>query len=92
MLEAQSWSLFDIDTTENLNKVYFTNDTTGFILGDNGLLLSTLNAGNTWETVTTNVLHDLSTISFANEEVGYINSLKTLDGGATWILQASSEI
>ncbi|GEM_PF-2265873 len=92
MLEAQSWSLFDIDTTENLNKVYFTNDTTGFILGDNGLLLSTLNAGNTWETVTTNVLHDLSTISFANEEVGYINGLKTLDGGATWILQASSEI
>ena len=26
MLEAQSWSLFDIDTAENLNKVYFTND------------------------------------------------------------------
>ena len=42
MLEAQSWNLFDIGTNENLNKIYFTNDTIGFISGDNGLLLKTL--------------------------------------------------
>ncbi len=92
ILEAQPWNVFDIGTTENLNKVYFTNDTTGFILGDNGLLLSTLDGGSTWDTIATNVLHDLRTISFANEDVGYINGLKTLDRGVTWIPQASSEI
>lgn len=92
MLKAQSWSLLDIDTTENLNKVYFTNDTTGFILGDNGLLLSTLDGGSIWDTIATNVLHDSRTISFANEDVGYMNGLKTTDGGATWLPQVSSEI
>ena len=42
MLEAQSWNVFDIGTNENLKKVYFTNDATGFIIGDNGLLLKTV--------------------------------------------------
>ena len=92
ILEAQSWNEFDIGTTENLNKVYFTNDTTGFIIGNNGLLLNTVDGGYTWETIITNVLHNLRTISFSNEEVGYINGLKTEDGGATWMPQISSEI
>ena len=92
ILEAQSWNLFDIGTNENLNKIYFTNDTTGFITGDNGLLLKTLNGGDTWETITSDAQHDLQTISFANEDVGYINGLKTTDGGATWTSQPTSEI
>ena len=92
MLEAQSWNLFDIGTNENLNKIYFTNDTIGFITGDNGLLLKTLDGGNTWDTVATNIQHDLKTISFVNEDVGYINGLKTTDGGATWLPQVSSNI
>lgn len=92
LLEAQSWNLFDVGTNENLNKIHFTNDSTGFIIGDNGLLLKTLDGGDIWDTITTNVQHNLMTISFANEDVGYINGLKTLDGGATWIPQASSDI
>ena len=92
ILEAQSWNVFDIGTTENLNKVYFTNDTTGFITGDNGLLFKTFDGGDTWNTITTNVLHNLQAISFANEDVGYINGLKTTDGGTTWGPQVSSDI
>ena len=92
ILEAQSWSAFNIGTNENLNKVYFTNDTTGFIIGNNGLLLFTSDSGNTWDSITTNVQHNLLTISFANNETGYINGLKTVDGGATWMPQISSDI
>ena len=92
ILEAQSWNIFDVGTAENLNKVYFTNDTTGFITGDNGLLLKTLDGGDTWDAISTNALHDLRAISFANEEVGYINGLKTTDGGTTWTSQPTSEI
>ena len=92
ILEAQSWNVFVTGTNENLNKIHFTNDTTGFITGDNGLLLKTLDGGNTWDTVATNVQHNLMTISFANEDVGYINGLKTIDGGSTWLPQVSSDI
>ena len=92
ILEAQSWNLFDIGANGNLNKIYFTNDTIGFISGDNGLLLKTLDGGDTWETIITDAQHDLQTISFANEEIGYINGLKTTDGGVTWTSQPTSEI
>ena len=91
-VSAQSWTQIDIGQTETLNKVYFKNDTTGFILGDNGLLLITKDSGNTWDTTTTHTLHDLRTVSFANDDVGYINGLKTTDGGASWTPQPSSEI
>lgn len=92
MLEAQTWSEFDVGTEENLNKVYFINDTSGFIIGSNGLVIKTFDAGDTWEPITTDAQHDLQTISFANEEVGYINGLKTIDGGTTWTSQPTSEI
>lgn len=92
LLEAQSWNEFEIGTNDNLNKVYFINNDTGFIIGSNGLLLKTIDGGETWETIITNVQHNLNTISFANEEVGYINGLKTTDGASTWIPQTSSEI
>ncbi len=91
-LEAQTWNEFEVGTSEKLNKVYFVNDNIGFILGNNGLLLKTINGGNSWEIININAQHDLRTISFANEQVGFINGLKTTDGGITWITQASSEI
>ncbi len=90
-LEAQTWHELEVGTTENLNKVYFVNDSAGFILGNNGLLLKTINGGNSWEILTLTVQHNLTAISFANEEVGFINGLKTTDGGTTWIPQVSSE-
>lgn len=91
-LEAQTWNEIELGTNEELNKVYFVNDSIGFIIGNNGLLLKTLNGGESWETIVINVQHDLNAISFANEEFGFINGLKTADGGTTWIPQVSSEM
>ena len=54
-------------------------------------MLKLLDGGDTWEAIITDA-NDLQTISFANEEIGYINGLKTTDGGVTWTSQPTSEI
>lgn len=75
-------------TTEGLNKVYFMDDNTGFIIGDNGTLFRTSDGGENWTNIPIGVSHDLLAISFANQEVGYINGLKTTDGGNSWSIES----
>lgn len=78
------------------NDIYFANDSIGFIVGNNGLVLKTTDAGNNWLDISTSSFSDinLTAVHFydANKGVmvgnktgdtkGYV--LKTLDGGATW--------
>ena len=84
---AQEWTSVTSGTTENLNKIYFINDNTGFIIGENGTLLKTTNGGSNWSNINTGVSHSLRTITFLNENEGYINGLKTTDGGNNWTIQ-----
>lgn len=85
-----NWTSQTISSTENLNKVHFIDDQVGFILGDNGTLLKTQNGGTSWQSVSTGVSHNLKTIAFSDANTGYINGLKTSDGGQTWSVQSSS--
>jgi len=91
-VNAQDWTVITSGTTQNLNKIHFVNDSVGFIIGDNGTLLKTVNSGLNWETITTNISENLTTITFANDQIGYINGLKTTDGGITWQSQNSTEL
>ncbi len=84
---SQDWTTVTSGTTETLSKIHFINDSTGFILGDNGTLLKTSDGGNSWNTINTGVTHNLTTISFLNENEGYINGLRTIDGGNSWNVQ-----
>jgi photosystem II stability/assembly factor-like uncharacterized protein len=69
--------------------IYFTSDSVGFVIGDNGLILNTADYGETWQTINSNTGNNLYAIDFSNESVGYIAGengtiLKSSDNGASW--------
>ncbi len=91
---GNSWlKVFDSLSLGLLNSIGFINNNTGFITGNNGNLLKTTNAGDTW--VTNNIhVENLNSISFADSLNGIIvgtNGLtfNTTTGGDDWTSHAS---
>jgi photosystem II stability/assembly factor-like uncharacterized protein len=73
--------------------IYFINNTTGFVGGDNGAIIKTTNAGDNWFALDT-IISDLNplNIMFVNENTGYLSAhynqvYKTTDGGYNWSQQ-----
>lgn len=77
-------------TSKDLSKIYFIDDNNGFIIGKEGTLLKTKDGGNSWNVLVVPAKHDFLTISFWKDKHGYINGLKTSDGGITWKIQSST--
>ncbi len=75
-----------------LKSVYFTDTLTGVTVGDSGVILRTINGGNTWSQVTAPVNRDFNGITFVNADTGYVvggNSnhrtiMRTNDAGLNW--------
>jgi photosystem II stability/assembly factor-like uncharacterized protein len=68
---------------------YFFNSHTGFIVGDDGNIVKTEDAGQSWTNIYSGVVEDLWDIEFINSETGFVvgdfgRILKTMDGGVTW--------
>lgn len=74
----------------NAKVIYFRDASCGFVLGGNGTLFRTENAGETWEMVDVGTTAGLGDISFCSDSTGFIvggfgsHILKTEDGGLTW--------
>ena len=87
---AQTWTPQTSGTPEVLADVHFINASTGFAVGDGGLLLSTTNSGETWTSRVLNAGLDNQGIAFnPSGTVGVIITdagpvLRTTDGGVTW--------
>jgi len=89
---AQSgWTRQESGTTYTLNSVSFVDANTGTAVGGHGTILRTTDGGDTWtqqESGTTAILYG---VSFADADrgiaVGYRTTVRTDDGGATWIPQ-----
>ncbi|MBN8695455.1 MAG: T9SS type A sorting domain-containing protein [Bacteroidetes bacterium] len=96
-LKAQNWTLIDTSETHTsmaLRDVVFTNDSTGYVVGGDGLgdgvILRTTDHGNTW--CLTNVTKNLRSVYFPSPNIGYAvgesrTILKTTDAGNTWNYQ-----
>ncbi len=80
----------------NLQSVYFTDATHGFIVGYvdypycYGVILRTNDGGTTWVSQTLTNENYFSSVYFTSQDTGYITSywgkiLKTTDGGGTWL-------
>ncbi len=83
----------DSGTTEDLDAIWFIDETTGFAAGSNGAFVKTEDGGKTWVAVDLPV-PCMSTVRFADSNVGYAAGnfgalYRTEDGGKTWVQQAA---
>ncbi|MEI6346929.1 MAG: YCF48-related protein [Bacteroidota bacterium] len=98
-----TWSetVFDTNYVISFNDVFFTNDTTGYIVGSNTKILKTTDAGATWSELSNAPTIQLLDIHFLDENTGYAtgyytvgyskNSViyKTTDAGTNWTTLAT---
>jgi photosystem II stability/assembly factor-like uncharacterized protein len=88
------WFPLSSGTTNNLNSVFFTGVDTGYVVGDAGTILRTVDAGVTWTTASSGVTDDLNDLYFFTPDTGVVvgdngTILRSIDAGLTWATVAS---
>lgn len=91
---GSSWSITTIPTLSSYihaNRIYFVNETTGYIVCGGGLMYKTSNQGATWDRILLFTTENLGSVHFPTALVGYVSIgwsgtiiLKTIDGGNSW--------
>ena len=72
-----------------MSDVYCVNENVVFVVGGAGLILKSIDGGNTWVPKNSGTTENLGKVRFVNPMVGYTTGmhgglLKTSDGGETW--------
>ena len=83
------WIKQNSEVSTNLNAIQMLNETTGYICGNNGVILKTTNGGKNWTRQTSGTSANLNDILFLDHNVGYAvgangTFLKTTNGGTNW--------
>ncbi|MBC8315454.1 MAG: T9SS type A sorting domain-containing protein [Bacteroidetes bacterium] len=92
---GSSWTTATLPTTgggfATPSRIYFFDETTGYIVCRDGLMYKTINQGATWDKLTLGTTEDLSSVHFPTALVGYVSIewssttiLKTINGGNSW--------
>ena len=87
------WTQLTSGTTNYLHSIFFPNINIGYVVGDNGLIIKTTDAGNIWTQQISGTTYSLYSVYFTDENTGYVVGgsnnhgiiLKTSDGGINWI-------
>lgn len=75
--QGGSWMLMDSATTANLNGIAFTSQGKGYVVGDNGEILTTNTSGQ-WESMESGTHYHLNSVAFSTEDNGYAVGYKGL--------------
>lgn len=91
IVQAQ-WQQQNSGTNANLNGLQFISTTTGFAVGDNGVILKTTDGGSNWVQQTSPTTANLLSIKFVNATTGYITAqdtffLKSSNSGNSWSIE-----
>jgi len=87
--ENFNYSGINTGSTDSLTGVVFTDSLNGYIVGENGLLLITIDGGASWTTGNIGITDDLTSITVINDTLfvtganGHI--CYSIDGGLTWL-------
>lgn len=76
--------------TTPLVDIHFQDELTGYIVGDNGVILKTIDGGQEWRKLYSPTNNHLKCIDFKNNEIGYISGygstiLKSINAGGPFI-------
>lgn len=85
---------------EKLKALFYASEDTVYAVGENGLIIKSIDSGDTWIQQNSNVTDDLNALFFVSADTGYVVGgtffstggviLKTTDGGNTWVQQTSN--
>ncbi|TAL66893.1 MAG: T9SS type A sorting domain-containing protein [Bacteroidetes bacterium] len=81
--------IFEDESMGKLNSIFFLNDSVGFAVGDDAIVLKTTNGGSNWLKLYTRFYEKINSIAFSDENNGVMVSdsgkiINTTDGGVTW--------
>ncbi len=84
-----TWTDISINTSNDLNDVYFFNNTTGIVIGENGYVRKTSSSGIIWTSCLSGTTNTLNKMHFLNASDGFAvgnggTILKTTNGGSSW--------
>jgi len=87
-LASTTWEDISPAVTDQLNGIFFLNSTTGFVVGNNGLILKTTNSGTTW-TSSYPTIFNLQAVTFVSATEGWVVGgngiiLHTTNAGTSW--------
>ncbi len=99
MDSGQTWVTQETGTEDILEDIFFVDDTTGWAVGENGIILHTQNGGDLWIPQASGTEEKLSSVRFADKNMGWAVGgdfgvgvvLSTTDGGETWEIEESKE-
>jgi serine/threonine-protein kinase len=83
-INKTKWNFFNIGTEKNLFGVLFTDNFNGFICGESGLLLKTIDGGLTWQKININFSQDLYRLYKSGEKIFLLGG-----GGGLFVLSAT---
>ncbi len=92
--DGLNWQQMTTPTSYYLYGVHFKTETLGWICGMNGLILKTVNGGNSWTIKNTPTSQTLTDITFMDNRTGWAvgnngTIIFTNDFGETWTLQST---
>lgn len=85
---GNSWNMLVNTDGMDINAFHFVDDRTGYIVGNNGTIFRTDDAGETWIDLTFSY-EEYMNVRFYSKNIGYLvdddgNLSKTMDGGRNW--------
>ncbi len=83
------WKILSTPTNNSLNSICFINDSIGYACGDKGIVIKTIDGGNSWIVLNDSSAINLYDIKFLSQEVGFMvgekgTILRTTDSGQSW--------
>lgn len=73
-IKESAWELIKIDTDHNLNSIAFIDDYRGFIAGDSGLAMQSLDGGNAWKKLNSHYSYNFNSICFNDNKLFLVGS------------------